>query len=237
MNSVKAVFWGFLPLLLFVICAPELRPQDSFSQGEELFIQNDPQGALKYLEEAVAEDPAHVQAFLYLGIVYLQLNRADDAIATYQKILPRAGAETARIAYNLGNACFSKGDFALALQYYTEAISSDPSYSSAYLNRANTLVKTGELENAIGDYETYLSLEGGSPQKEQVESLMIFIREEFAQAEQRRILGEDSGVTGADRRERLILEVSESLRSFAEDSRELSSGFEAVIQDYEDEDI
>ena len=234
MNSVKAVFGSFLPLLLFVFCVQGLSSQAAFTRGEELFMQNKPQEALKYLEEAVSEDPAHVQASLYLGIVYLQLNRADDAIAAYQKILPRAGAETARIAYNLGNAYFSKGDSALARRYYTEAITSNPSHSSAYLNRANTQVKSGELENALADYEVYLSLEPGSPKRGQVERLMAFIREEFTQTEQRRFMAEEAARAEADRRKKLLLEVSESLQYVAEDSRGLSADFENV-QDYDNE--
>jgi len=223
-----------LGIFLFAVGNPFVCAQSSFTRGEELFMQNKPQEALRHLETAVSEDPAHVQASLYLGIVYLQINRVDDAIATYKKILPGGGTESSRIAFNLGNAYFVKGDSILARQYYTQAIEADPSFSSAYLNRANTLVKSGELEEALTDYDAFLSLEPGSPKREQVVKLMAFIREEFAAVERRRLMAEEAARVEAERRRRLLQEVTESLQAAAEGSKGLSAGSEDV-QDYDSE--
>jgi len=197
-------------------------------------MQNKPQEAVRYLESAVSEDPAHVQASLYLGIAYLQVNRVDDAISTYTRILPRGGNETARIAYNLGNAYFVKGDNALARQYYTQAIETNPLFSSAYLNRGNTLVKSGELRESLADYEAFLSLDPGSPKREQVMRLMAFIRDEFVAEERRRVMAEEAAKAEAERRRRLLEEVTESLQAAAEGSMGLSIGSEDV-QDYDSE--
>lgn len=234
MNTIKSVFAVFWGLFFLVLGNGALFAQTSFQKGEELFMQNKPQEALHYLESAVNEDPAYVQAFLYLGIAYVQVNRVDDAIAAYRKILPKGGEETARIAFNLGNAYFIKGNPALARQYYTQAIEANPAYSSAYLNRANSLVKSGELPDALTDYEDYLALEPGSPQREQIVRLTAFIRAEFAAAERRRILAEEAAKAEEERRRRLLEEVSESLQAAADDSKGLSAGTENV-QDYDSE--
>ena len=231
MNSVKTGFFRFFFLFM---ASQALWAQVSFTRGEELFMQNKPQEALRYLEAAVSEDPAHVQAHLYLGIAYLQVNRVDDAIAAYKKILPGGGMETAKIAFNLGNAYFVKGDSALAKQYYTQAIEADRAYSSAYLNRGNTLVKNGELQEALADYEVFLSLDPVSPKREQVQRLMAFIRDEFVSAERRRLMAEETARTEAERRKRLLEEVTESLQAAAEGSTGLSAGTENV-QDYDGE--
>ena len=238
MNSTKAVLIIFLGSFLFISgtqALPAQTPvQGSFAKGEELFMQNKPQEALKYLEAAVSEDPAHVQAFLYLGISYLQVNRVDDAIAVYKKILPNAGDETARVAFNLGNAYFVKGIFALAKECYTQAITADSSYASAYLNRANALVKNGELVDALKDYDAYLAMEPGTPQREQVVKLMAFIRDQFAAEDRRRAMAEEAAKADADRRKKLLDEVTGSLQAAAEDSKGLSAGSEDV-QDYDNE--
>ena len=160
--------------------------QSSFSKGEAIFLENRPQEALQYLETAAAEDPAHVQAYIYLGITYQQLNRPDDAINALQKILPRGGSQTAVIAFNLGNAWFSKGNYSMAVQYYTSAMDADPSFYSAILNRANSKIKMNELKDAVADYQMYLRMEPFTPQRGQIEKLIAFINEEFA-AEERRI--------------------------------------------------
>jgi tetratricopeptide (TPR) repeat protein len=208
--------------------------QNNFNRGEELFMQNKPREALVFLENAVADDPAHVRAFFYLGRVYEQLGRFDEAIAAYRKILPRAGAESARIAFNLGNAYFMKGNAVFADQFYTQAIGEDPVFAAAYLNRANTRVKTGSLKDAVVDYELYLSLEPLSPKKPEIERLIAFIREEFAAEERRKLLAEEAARAEAERRRRLLEEVSASLQSAADDSQGLSSGAEGV-QDYDGE--
>jgi tetratricopeptide (TPR) repeat protein len=208
--------------------------QTAFARGEALFAQNKPQDALQYLEKAAADDPAHVQAYLYLGIAYEQLGRIDDAIAAYTKILPRGGQETARIACNLGNVWFARGDFGNAIRYYTEALNADPGFASAYLNRANARIRAGAVGEAVEDYGAYLNLEPRSPQRPRIEQLVAFIREEAAVEERRRVLAEEQARLEAERKARLLEEVSASLQAAAEDSRGLSAGTESV-QGYDGE--
>jgi len=212
-NSTRAVFIKIICILLLVSVIPAIYAQTSFARGEELFMQNRPQEALRYLEAAVSEDPAHVQAFLYLGIAYLQVNRLDDAIATYLRILPRAGRETARVAFNLGNAYFIQNQPVLARQYFTRAIEANPTFASAYLNRANTFIRTGELAEAIVDYETYLSLSPNSAQREQITRLIAFIQEEFVAEEQRRIIAEAAARAEAERLEMIARMEAERLEA------------------------
>jgi tetratricopeptide (TPR) repeat protein len=215
--------------------------QANFRRGEELFMQNKPKEALVYLENSIAEDPAYAQAFLYLGIVYEQLGRIDEAIAAYRKILPRAGALSSYVAANLGNAYFRKGNAEYAEQFYTQALEADPVYTSAYLGRANARVKGGSLKDAIVDYELYLSLEPRSSKRPEIERLIALIREEFAAAERRKLLAEEAEREEAERqrrilaeKQRLLDEVSASLQSSAEDSQGLSTGIEDV-EGYEGE--
>jgi tetratricopeptide (TPR) repeat protein len=202
----------------------------SFPRGEELFLQDKPQEALVYLEASLAEDPANIRAGLYLGIAYQQLDRIDEAIAVYLRILPRAGNEAALIAYNLGNAYYNKGDPALAERYYTQAIEADDAYASAYLNRGNSRVRRGALGEAAADYGAYLSLAPRSPQRPRIEQLIALIRAEFAAEESRRIQAEAEARAEAERRRRLLEEVSASLQAAAEDTRGISSGAEEALE-------
>jgi tetratricopeptide (TPR) repeat protein len=155
-----------------------LYAQDAFSRGEDLFMRNKAAEALPLLEAAAAADPANITPSLYLGIVYLQLDRVDDAIALYLKILPSGGGETARIAFNLGNAYYVKGDTGAAEQYYGLSIEADPAYAPAYLNRANTRVRAGNPGDAVPDYRRYLSLEPASPKRPGIERLVDYIAAE-----------------------------------------------------------
>lgn len=223
----SAVTGGFLAAVV-LLYAGSAYGQSNFSRGEELFMQNKPREALVFLENTVAEDPSHVRASLYLGIAYQQLDRVDEAIAVYRRILPRGGGETARVAYNLANAYYTKGNAVFAEQFYSQAVEADPAYAPAYLNRANARVKNGSLREALPDYEMYLTLEPRSPKRPRIEQLAAFIREEFAAEERRRLLAEEAARAEAERKQRLLDEVSASLQAAADESRGLSAGAEEV---------
>ena len=244
---------------LFVAISGSVFCQTSFTRGEAFFVQNRPREALDYLEAAIVEDPSHVQAFLYLGTTYQQLDRLDDAIAIFRRVLDRGGPETARIAFNLGNAYLAKGNTSLAIQSYNKALEADPKYSAALLNRANAKVQIGSsgspgspssqesLKDAVKDYQDFLSLEPRSPKAPQIQRLIALIMEEFAAQErrrlqeiaaeeQRRIAAEEAARREMERRLRLLEEVNASLQAAAEGSKSLSAGNEGV-QGYEGEFI
>lgn len=208
--------------------------QANYSRGEELLMQNKPAEAVIFLENAIADDPAHVMAWLYLGIVYEQLNKSDEAIATYRRILPIAGNLSANVANNLGNVYFQKGNTELAEQFYSQAIGYDAVFSRAYLGRANTMTKAGKLRNAVDDYEQYLTLEPRSSQRQRIEQLVALIRSEFAAEERKRLLAEEEDRRIAEERQKLLEAVSASLQSAADSSQSISSGAENV-EGYEGE--
>jgi tetratricopeptide (TPR) repeat protein len=172
--------------------------QTAFSKGERFFVDNKPKEALPFLEAAAAEEPDNTAAFLYLGIVYLQLEQYDAAIAVYSQILPKGGDEAVAIAYNLGNAYYSKGAYTEADQYYSQAIELDPAYSSAYLNRANTKIGLGYTREAIADYQQYLALAPQSPKRPRIERLIAFIKAEIAADERRRAVVEAQAQAAAE---------------------------------------
>jgi tetratricopeptide (TPR) repeat protein len=199
-----------------------------------LFIENKPQEALSFLEAAAAENPENIRAYLYLGIAYQQLNRLDEAIAVYRYALPRAGKDSDLIAYNLGNAYYTKGNPSVAEQFYNQALAANPVHASSYLNRANARIRQGALRDAISDYELYLSLEPLSLKRPRIEQLLSLIRSEFAAEERRRIMAEAQAAEEAERKQRLLEDVAASLQSDAEETQGLSSGSEDV-QGYEGE--
>jgi len=208
--------------------------QTNFTKAEDTFLRNKPQEAIPMLEAVLAEDPANIKAAMYLGIAYQQMKRWDDAIALYKKLLNRAGADVAQVAYNLGNVYFAKGSAAFAEEYYTLAIQKNESYSSAYLNRANSRIKTGNLKAAVQDYTTYLSLEPSSPKRPQIERLVALIQAQFAAEEQKKQEAEAAARAEEERRKRLLEEVSASLQAASEETKGLQAASEQV-QSYDGE--
>ena len=197
-------------------------------------MQNQPAQAAVFLESAIADDPSRVVTYLYLGIVYEQLNRTDEAIAVYRRILPSAGNLSANVANNLGNVYFQRGNMQEAERFFTQAIGFDPVFSKSYLGRANTRVKDGNLQNAVADYEQYLTLEPLSSQRANIEQLLSLLRSEAAAAETRRLMAEEEERRIAEERQRLLDSVSASLQQAADLSQGISSGSESV-EGYEGE--
>lgn len=202
----------------------------SFARGEDLFMRDKAADAVPSLEKAVREDPANAKASLYLGLAYLQVGRIDEAIETLRKALPRAGSLQATMAFNLANIYFAKGSAAFSEPYYSQALVADPGLAGAWLNRANARIRTGSLREAVDDYRKYLELVPDSPKRPDIEKLIALIGDEFT-AEARRT--EEAALVvkeEADRRKRLLDEVSASLQAAAEDTRGLSAGSEEVLQ-------
>ncbi|MDR1248420.1 MAG: tetratricopeptide repeat protein [Treponema sp.] len=206
-----------------------LHGQSSFVQGEELFLRDKPQEALVPLQAAIAENPENVRAYLYLGVAFQQLNRLDEALAIYRRVLPIAGADTALIAYNMGNVYYAMGSLTLAEDMYTQALEANPGYAAAYLNRGNARLTRQALQDAVYDYEAFLNLEPGSAKRGRIEQLVSAIRSDFAAAEQERIQAEAQAAVESDRKRRILEEAAASLQSAAEDTRGLSSGSEGAL--------
>ena len=202
--------------------------QTNFAKGEEMLMKNQPAQAENFLIRAISDDPANPVAYIYLGLVYEQIGRAEDAISIYRRILPSAGNFSANVANNLGNVYFQKGNIDTAEQYYTQAIGFDSSYSNAYLGRANSRIKIGNLKNAISDYEQYLKLDPYSSQRGKIEQLINLIKTEAAAAEMKRLMAEEEARRLAEERQRLLDSVSASLQSVVDSSKGISSGTESV---------
>ena len=216
------------PCAFFLFISVVLAAQSAdFQRGEELFLHNKPSEAVGFLEKAHNAEPANITVGLYLATVYEQLGRIDNAIAVYRRILPTAGEQTAIIAYNLGNAYYNKGTSSFAEQFYSRAIEADPGYASAYLNRANTRIKTGAIKDAVPDYEMYLALEPASSKRPQIERLISLIEEEALAVERRRLAAQSAAREKEEKRLRLLDEISASLLAAAEETQ----GFQADSED------
>jgi tetratricopeptide (TPR) repeat protein len=209
----------YLIISLLAISLSTLTAQTNFSRGETFFMTGRPQEALGFLETAIVEDPTNVKAFLYLGMIYQQLDRIEDAIALYLKVLPRAGVETARVAYNLGNVYYSLENITQAEMYYTRAIEADPSFASAYLNRGNSRLYMERLDDAFADYDHYLALEPRSPKRSQIEQIKALAMEERAAETERQKVAAEKQRAAEEERQRLVEELARAEAAVEEERR------------------
>lgn len=184
------------------------------SEAEQLFLQNRPEEAAPRFERAIEENPEDTRLYHQLAAVYVQLDRIDDAEEILRRGLERGGDEH-EFLFNLGTVAQRRGDSERALVRFTESIESHGEFAHPYRNRANLYVERGDYEDAIHDYETYLSLRSDSPNREDVERMIAALRSriEEIEAERQRQLEEERRLQAErERREQEERERREALR-------------------------
>jgi tetratricopeptide (TPR) repeat protein len=168
-------------LLLAVISA--CGASELFTKGEALFVDNKPKDARPLLESALNDDPGNEKTYLYLGIIYQQLGDVQKAIDILARGLSVASAYKELFYYNMGNGRYTRREYALAEEMYSNAVTANKDFSPAYLNRANTRMQLQKPADALADYALFLQLAPSDKQRPSIEKLMALIRQAQEDAE------------------------------------------------------
>jgi tetratricopeptide (TPR) repeat protein len=198
--------------------------------GEKYFLENKPQAALPLLEQALYENPDNEKLYLYLGVVYEQLNNPDKSIQVLRRGLNVATSLKDLMYFNLGNNLFRQKEYTLAEQMYSNALEANRTFDDAYLNRANSRLQLKSYAAARDDYIEYLRLAPNNPQREPIERLIALLAGLLD--EQQRLKDEELAKQKA-----LLNEVLNSLQNASEDTRNLSAGSENIQEQYDEIDI
>jgi len=215
---------------LFRLLTAVVLSLSSLQQGEQLFLENKPLQALPHLEKALYENPQEEKIYLYLGIVYEQLNDTEKSIQILKRGLNVSQGYKDLFYYNLGNNHFRKQEFTVADQMYSNALKVNGALGVAYLNRANARLELENYQEARQDYIDYLRLDPDTPQRENIEKLIALLGQVIEEAERERL-------EELERQKALLDEVLDSLKNASEDTRNLSAGSEQIQEEYEEIDI
>ena len=202
----------------------------ALQEGEKLFLENRPREALPLLEQALNENPDNERLYLYLGIVYEQLQNPDKSIQVMRRGLNVARGVKDLLYFNLGNDLFRQKEYTLAEQMYSNALEVNGTMEDAYLNRANARLQLESYPGARADYIEYLRLAPATPQRESIEKLIALLGGMLDEAE--RLKQEELA-----RQKALLNEVLNSLQNASEDTRNLSAGSEDIQEQYDEVDI
>jgi predicted TPR repeat methyltransferase len=107
-------------------------------------------------------DPDHVDALHYLGVVYYQLNQANQALPLLEKAVSLAPAD-ATCKSNLGLVLLAVGDTEKAIEWFRAALQLQPDFADAYNNLGNALMRCGRIDAAISAYQSALSKNDEQP--------------------------------------------------------------------------
>ncbi len=200
----------------------------TLQEGERLFMDNNPREALPFLEEALNADPNNEKIYLYLGIIYEQMDQAEKSINFLQRGVELAGSLRYLLYYNIGNNLSRGGENTLAEEMYTKSIAQRDRFAEPYLNRANARLNLTNYQGALNDYVIYLKLKPRSSQRNEVERMIELLRgflDERDRLDRDRLAKEKA----------LMDEVLNALKNASEDAQNLSTGSDEILVEKEEE--
>lgn len=152
---------------------------DGYADAVELFRTNRPLEAIPLFQDALSKGTASPDIYNYLGLAYYQTGQMQKSFETYQIGLLMPDTDKRLLYYNAGNIAFALGYYDRADELYTYALSKDPYFAAATLNRANARMKSMQYEWAVDDYRTYLELAPETEQRENIEKLIALLTQQM----------------------------------------------------------
>ncbi len=142
----------------------------TFDRAVKALSAGDYAAAKQGFQSVVRQEPNNVGAIGNLGIIYARTNRADKAIAEYQRAL-RLSPNEESILLNLGLVYLKQERHALALPFFARVVSMDSDNRQARQLLDVCRLYTGDVASAIHDLE---ALRVSNPRDEQLLFLLGF---------------------------------------------------------------
>lgn len=124
---------------------PEGGQKGDFNRAMEALSQGDFPAAIQLLGEVVVEDSSNGEAWMQLGVCYLETQQPELALEALTRAV-HAAPEYATAHYVLGNAYGSTGNLERATACYRRALEIDPEHAKAeeFLVKAESLLESRE---------------------------------------------------------------------------------------------
>ncbi|MDQ3047596.1 MAG: tetratricopeptide repeat protein [Bacteroidota bacterium] len=113
--------------------------------------------AIQYYKNAIRIQPKSTEAWYDLGKYYQDAGDAANAIATYKTLLTFEKNKNA--AYNIGVVYLvNLKKYDLAIDYFSQAINTDPNYFEAYYGRGVSYQYKSDKKTAAADFQSALMI-------------------------------------------------------------------------------
>lgn len=99
-------------------------------QAISLLKDGQPADSIDFFLQAIVEDPADVESYLYLGFVYARQDQLEKAVDVLEQAVDVAPTNP-KVHYNLGVAYQKAHNITQAKDEYLRALGLDPSYAIA----------------------------------------------------------------------------------------------------------
>jgi len=117
---------------------------DDLQLGNQAYHQRDLDTAAQYYQSCLERDPNFTIARYNLGVVYLEQEKSDFALAELKDVIAN-DPNYAEAYNNLGILYHRRHDLSTAIQYFRHAISLQYEFPDAHFNLGMTLLQAGEF--------------------------------------------------------------------------------------------
>jgi len=114
-------------------------------------LKGDTATAERFLQEAIAADPADSRSLTRLAHLREKAGARRDALDLYRRAV-RANPENAEAFNYMGNLLRENGDGAGAEEAYRRSVEADPKYAGGYNNLGLVLQRSGRMDEAVSLY-------------------------------------------------------------------------------------
>jgi Tfp pilus assembly protein PilF len=157
-------------------------PQAYTMLGTAYTQQKKWQEAQGALQKAIQQDPNEADAYFQLGATLNQEKDyagAEKALKQGFQLVPEP-AEAAAAHYELAFACFSQGHWHDAEPQVAKTIATQPDFALAHWLMAQIMLKKGDGQGAINEFQTYLKLDPNGPAAASVRAVIPKIQAAIA---------------------------------------------------------
>jgi hypothetical protein len=246
-------------VVLLGIFGPLAWGTDFAAEGEKQLSQNNVAKAVTYFEAALAQGAPDEKLLLDLGLAYQKNGQSADARRIFRQGADLGGSQQKTFLLDLGISAYLAQDFAGSEAAFTEAVTLDPSFAQARLNRANTRLKTQNWAGAAEDYRAYQTLAPTNSQKEKIDKVLAMLDQAASEAEAAKLAEETRKKADADakaaadaqavadkqkadaeaaaekqKQDEILAKIRQSLENSSDDSKSLSTGQSGVKSDSDD---
>jgi tetratricopeptide (TPR) repeat protein len=114
--------------------------------------------AQEYLTNAISNDNAMTDAFMYRGHAYAEIGQVDLALSDYKKVLEIL-PETPEAYFYIGVIWYEMKDYGKAIASYTDALKKKHNYLEAIVNRGWSYLEVSKYLEAEQDFKASLEIE------------------------------------------------------------------------------
>jgi len=123
--------------------------------GNICFKKQEYKEAISVFKDLTVMNPARIEGWNNLGIVYLTCENIDGAAAAFSRVL-EIEPDNAGALLNRGNCHFEKNELNIAHQYFERSVKAAPDFADGWFNLGNTFLAREEYDDAIHAYQRAL---------------------------------------------------------------------------------